>query len=166
MFQLSSLKFFLLAFLFLTPTALLTTQCGGTDTASTDEDEDADDDADNDDDEDDDAEASEDCSDGVANELVVGTYEFNLDDGDVQLRIFRDDCQYCSETLEEDEEDAAIDGEWTAELDDDGVTVLVTAGGITYELSSDGQTLEAEAFDLTFSKDISPEHSCDGEFVE
>lgn len=106
------------------------------------------------------------CSDDGSEDLAVGTYFFELGSGDTQYRMFRSDCSYCSQTLAEDETDADLDtGEWSSTYTDEPV-MTITAGGIDYTLDADGQTLTADAFDLTFFKWATPTITCDGEIAD
>lgn len=72
----------------------------------------------------------------------------NLDYQRIQVKIFRDDCSYCMDTVDtQDEDDCDPDetaltsgGDWTSEFTD-SPELTITAGGSGYDLSSDGLSL-------------------------
>jgi len=109
------------------------------------------------------------CSTDGSDLVAYGTYINTLDSDRVQVRIFRSDCTYCSETLDEGELNALEDGLWTSEYDDDesttGEEIEIATGDIDYELSGDGSTLTVFEFDLTFTKDDSLTFTCAGESI-
>ncbi|MDO8518849.1 MAG: hypothetical protein Q7T11_01645 [Deltaproteobacteria bacterium] len=115
------------------------------------------------DDDDDDPDPSTGCSEDDSDELAVGTYFFEENDGDIQYKMFRSDCTYCMETLEDDEDNADEDGEWSSEYSDEP-ELTITAGGLDWELSSDGLVLSQGS--SSWSKDISPTVTCGGEIAD
>jgi hypothetical protein len=110
-----------------------------------------------------------DCSDDDSAPLVVGTYIYTLNNGNVQVRIFKPDCEYCTTTLSAGSGNAKSDGTWTSEFRDSNDTEespIHIYAGIEYELAANQLNLTALDFNQVFSFDNEPTHTCDDTLVK
>ncbi len=111
--------------------------------------------------------ASSGCSQDGSETLVPGTYIFALSSSvsskqKTQVKILKSDCKYCFETVTEGDTTAlSLDGTWASKLgtkNASGQQIDVTAGGVVYTLSGDGQILSQSS--SVWSKSVNSTYTC------